>query len=816
MINNQSSSIQADKATICDRLSFEAYRDTIFEVIREAETPLTIGIFGSWGAGKTSLLLMLQEKLCELKNPIWFNAWQYNQEAALWRVLLGRVLEALRPPENDLSSHDEENLKLNQQIDDLQTALYQDVDRDELGRFEIDWGQLAKGGLKGAVKLALPYFPGAGILADLHQLAGNKANTWTEDVITAFQRQKTRVHIEHIQFLEQFREKFQELVNQYYDRNKVPLVIFIDDLDRCLPDKAIDVLEAIKVFLNAEHCVFVIAVDPKVIVEGIRVKYRDFLIEKGESSEIPITGDDYIEKIIQLPFYLPPVTFDNMIKFIKDGIGDLPDECAQVFARGIEANPRKIKRALNVFRLHKRMSKHRPELGDLQPVRLAKVVAIQSRYPELYRDWVNAPLLVRDLERHLLALQSAVSDEKPTPPGKLVEKWADSIYLHLHQMLLFEAQAQEMGFSDLDQAEVQKYLSLTISSAALPESIGEKNSGRLWNDLLSNDYTRIESAVGRIQESDKSVFSQRLIAVLNDSNSTGIERISAGEALNCLGDPRFDPIAWFLPMDPQFGFYRIPEGTFWMGSDPQRDSFALESEQPQHRINLPDPYYIARYPTTTDQFRAFVKECGYQPASSYSLEGRGNHPASFVTWNDALAYCDWLDSRFRAIDIPSDDLRQLLELGWVVSLPSEAEWERAARGDDGRIYPWGDDREIINKANLDHYSDSIYTTAVGCYPKGNSPFGVADMAGNVWEWTRSRWGPSHDKLDFKYPYDAKDGREGLMIPGARVLRGGSYAEPADRGRCACRSGYLPEAKSGSMGFRVAIVNLKSNVRLSQD
>lgn len=814
MTDAQISSIRTDKATTHDGLSFDTYRDTILEVIRKAETPLTIGVFGAWGAGKTSLLLMLQEQLREVK-PLWFNAWQYNQESALWRVLLGRVLEALRPLSIPCPPITEEDKKLNQQnqkIDDLQTALYHDVDREELGRFEIDWGQLAKGGLKGAVKLALPYIPGAGILENLQQLAGGKASNWTEEIMTAFQRQKTRVHIAHIQFLEQFRDQFQTLVDQYCDRYKEHLVVFIDDLDRCLPDKAIDILEAIKIFLDAKGCVFVIAVDPKVIVEGIRVKYRDFLVNKEGGAGIPITGDDYIEKIIQLPFYLPPVTRENLIRFIKTEMGDLPEACAETFARGIEANPRKIKRALNVFWLHKRMAEHRPELAGLQLARLAKVVAIQSRYPELYRDWVNAPLLLRDLEEHLLLLQSAEPGKQPAPPGKLVEKWADSLYLHLHRMLLYEASAPEVGFSKLDQAELEKYLYLTISSAVAPLGIAEDSAERIWKDLLSGDRTRIASAAGRIHETEKSEFSRRLVGILRSSPAEQPERTSAGDALTYLGDPRFDPNAWYLPAEPLLGFYRIPEGQFLMGSDPDRDKQALAVERPQHKVVVPYPYYIAKYLTTTDQFKAFVNDSSYQPAVAHSLRGWGNHPASFVTWNDALAYCAWLDGKLREFENTPEELKRLLESGRSVTLPSEAEWEQAARGVDGRIYPWGDDLVVYNKANLDHSNESV-TTAVGCYPNGDSPFGLTDMSGNVWEWTRTLWGPSHDQLTFKYPYNDKDGREDLKAQGARVLRGGSYAEPANNGRCAFKSGYLPEANSGSMGFRVAIVNLKSITHL---
>ena len=98
MFNFENSTIRTDEATITDLLSFDTYRDILVEIIREAETPLTIGIFGSWGAGKTSLLMMLENELKPEMTPVIFNAWQYSKEDALWRALMSRVLEALRPP----------------------------------------------------------------------------------------------------------------------------------------------------------------------------------------------------------------------------------------------------------------------------------------------------------------------------------------------------------------------------------------------------------------------------------------------------------------------------------------------------------------------------------------------------------------------------------------------------------------------------------------------------------------------------------------------------------------------------------------------
>jgi formylglycine-generating enzyme required for sulfatase activity len=143
-----------------------------------------------------------------------------------------------------------------------------------------------------------------------------------------------------------------------------------------------------------------------------------------------------------------------------------------------------------------------------------------------------------------------------------------------------------------------------------------------------------------------------------------------------------------------------------------------------------------------------------------------------------IAYCRWLTDVLGSCDATPKPVRDLIvDKGWCITLPSEAQWEKAARGGDGRRFPWGDEDADGNRANFEETGIG-HTSAVGCFPAGASPYGILDMSGNVWEWTRSLWGKDWDKPHFRYPYEAGGGREdlGAGVDVLRVLRGGAYGK----------------------------------------
>jgi serine/threonine-protein kinase len=261
----------------------------------------------------------------------------------------------------------------------------------------------------------------------------------------------------------------------------------------------------------------------------------------------------------------------------------------------------------------------------------------------------------------------------------------------------------------------------------------------------------------------------------------------------------------------------IPAGEFWMGSVPKEGD---DDEHPQHLVYL-DTFYIGKYEVTNEQFDRFIKATGYKTdveklgkGRIYEPENQGNwvekagvswryyynkdtkkYPVVLISWNDAKAYCDWAGLR----------------------LPTEAEWEKAARGTDKRKYPWGIEPPGEKGVARANYADSQtgydwsdpsvddgykFTAPVGGYELGVSPYGGYDMAGNVWEWCLDRYG------EFYYMVKAVENPPGPTTGSSRVLRGGSWFSSAIELRCANRNKIGQGYENPDLGFRPACSTAK--------
>jgi formylglycine-generating enzyme required for sulfatase activity len=293
----------------------------------------------------------------------------------------------------------------------------------------------------------------------------------------------------------------------------------------------------------------------------------------------------------------------------------------------------------------------------------------------------------------------------------------------------------------------------------------------------------------------------------DEGGEPAVQRAQAGDLLAALGDPRFDPQRLFLPAEESLGFVLIPaDPEFRIGtrkSDTQRVAAVVGREPWDNEIAdtaTPTPaFHIARYPVTVAQFKSFVEATGFliDDPDRAPLRDADNRPVRYVNWNDAIAYCDWLNGELaQSLAFAKSPVARLVrELGWRVTLPSELEWEKAARGGlRDKVFSWGDEADP-ERANCDETGIGD-TSAVGCFPANG--YGLYDMLGNVWEWSRSKY--------MDYPYDSSDPAREDLTPDQtdRFVRGGSWVDDRDGARCAARGRSRPDDRDLDLGFRVVL------------
>jgi len=365
---------------------------------------------------------------------------------------------------------------------------------------------------------------------------------------------------------------------------------------------------------------------------------------------------------------------------------------------------------------------------------------------------------VRDLYHRLVADGfDAWLDEEKLMPGQDLDleiqravHEANVVVVCLSNRSITKAEyvQKEIRFA-LDVADEQPEGATFIIPARLEEcEVPIRLSKWHWVDLFRDiGYERLETAL------------------TYQANKTGNLLIPASHLQNTLAN--------FI--EPQM--VNILAGKFLMGSTEEQSAKAIrdgldrnrvEWEQPQHTIELSE-YSVGKYPITNREYQVFLRDTKFRPPNDWESDQfpteKGNHPVINVSWNDANTYCKWLSEKS----------------GKYYRLPTEAEWQKAARGEHGHVYPWGNDF-FSKKANTDQAKIGN-TYDVGKFsPQRDSPYGCADMVGNVWEWTSSLWGKNPRNPSFKYPYNANDGREDLNAGNdfLRVLCGGSLLNPTER------------------------------------
>ncbi len=298
----------SDNPATQDTLGFGQMAEVLHQVIRDTSSrPFTIGIFGEWGSGKSTLMKLIQTSLQhEDVKTVWFNAWKYDTKEVIWNALIQEIFYTMkRDPEIQGRANAEE--------------------------FKERVAHAAAELAKYAAKVATRFIPG-GIIRE-------------EDVDAVLEALRPPSANDPLfDFINRFESTFDQLVKDYVGHSAGYLVIFIDDLDRCLPENAVTVLEAIKLYLDRANCVFVIGAESSIIEEGIKERYRD---------NPRLSGKEYLEKIIQLPFIVRRIDAENVLSLLTSYEKTLPyrgdPAIRTLIVQGTECNPRRVKRFINTF-----------------------------------------------------------------------------------------------------------------------------------------------------------------------------------------------------------------------------------------------------------------------------------------------------------------------------------------------------------------------------------------------------------------------------------------------------------------------------------
>ncbi|WP_346859448.1 P-loop NTPase fold protein [uncultured Draconibacterium sp.] len=391
-----------DNPTSNDKLGFRKFTNQISQKlisISENNTPFTMGIYGEWGAGKTSFLKMIEEDLNSSNvQTVWFNAWKYNKEKDLWASLVQTMIVQSKL---NASFFERIFLKINLWIKGVSLSK--------------GFNELIKQLIIIIVRIALLLgifylvFKNKSELLSYSELFKNAKfenfEFWSNSLLillalfiaqplkliqflsknvnidfSKLKQQKT--FQEHVALIDNFNTEFYELLKII--RKKKPITIFIDDLDRCLPDKAIEVFEAIKLFLDIPGCIFIIALDRN-IVEKIVISKHIALLESEKLDSHFDYKENYLDKIIQLSFQIPPLSKEEIKIYISHIInGEIQEKTSliELFADNLPANPRRIKRIIQLFYFLKHFSEI--ENNKINELILAKFIIIQNQFRELY------------------------------------------------------------------------------------------------------------------------------------------------------------------------------------------------------------------------------------------------------------------------------------------------------------------------------------------------------------------------------------------------------------------------------------------------
>ncbi len=393
-------------------LYLDVFRNKLCQLIRqylervEAKNLLrgyafVVGIHGPWGSGKSTLMQMVGDAVKQWcpgggdKPPteplvVEFQAWKYNQREVLWRALLSQVVATVEEHLERMKEGEKKKKDDGREIcERIREALYRDYESSREGALSLDWSALPSLGMTLATAFA----------------GGPNPMKIAKDFIAIFKRDKIKEYHARIRSLEQFQDEFGKLRK---DVLQVPWMILIDDLDRCLPESAVEIFEATKVFLDVPGVVFILALDKETIRRGLRVRYRE---EEGEKPLVD--PDQYIEKVTNISFVLPTLSSAKDVRSLIQGLRDdarrtdggqaavfdeLFDQLVQGQEHHMQPNPRRWIRLLNTVMLYHEISVSLGEKPEENTALFLKLLCLSYRWGGFMEAALNSWDVMRTFE----------------------------------------------------------------------------------------------------------------------------------------------------------------------------------------------------------------------------------------------------------------------------------------------------------------------------------------------------------------------------------------------------------------------------------
>ncbi|MBE9517687.1 MAG: SUMF1/EgtB/PvdO family nonheme iron enzyme [Bacteroidetes bacterium] len=828
--------MNSDQPAKKDFLGFEPYVEAIYYFLTDPNTkpPLTLSIEGKWGYGKSSFMEQLEKMLSDKgERTVPFNAWRHDREESLWAAFAINFMHEISSRQS-FKQRASSYIKLyfqrfswkNGRIDLLRglavwssfilitgaiislfflkgfqwiNTFSQTVLADSLSQTLLSW-LIGLGGGAGLIGIIIS------VMIKLKSVAGSPLDF---DFNKYF---KSPDYENRVAFIETFHKDFEIIVNAYAGINKI--YVFIDDLDRCEVPKASDLMQAINLMISYDpRLIFIIGMDREKVAASLAVKHEKLFpylysfnppvegrAEDAEKSDDQIScpkedlnpeyvhglryGYEFIEKFIQVPFSIPIPTEADLDVFL-DQIS-APETAIPKAEQGLLKNIQETTKRSIIHRwwIKFRGTEMRGPPEDLIDQKETTVKAEpeeekETKVKSVEREIVEL-LYHKDSEkvRRIILMAAPALENNPRRIKQFVNLFRLRVYI-AKKTGLFDLSDDPSGDENLTLEQLGKFVAISLRWPLLlkeietdPELLKRlqeeaKNPGsqavKQWNreeklmDLLSH----------KCLENDYNLSTLKVSKLLNVSRPA----IFQGKTVDFFGIK-------FIP---------IPAGEFMMGSPPDEkdrldyefnsQSFGIggiifEIEGPIHPVTITKPFYLGIHPVTQKEWKQIM---GKNPSG---FKG-DNLPVEKVSWEDVQKFINKLNEK---------------ESTGRYRLPSEAEWEYAARAGTTTRYSFGDDESELE----DHawYLENSENKTHPVSQKKPNPWGIYDMHGNVCEWVQDEWHNTYNGA----PADGSAWEDGSSA--YRVIRGGSGFLDAGYCRSALRFTFGPGFRDRGLGFRL--------------